>query len=68
LAKRRFRTAWANVATVARTFSLVALSRVKLRDVGAMFPKVNEMQTMPYGIAIFSGVTAAAIGVFLWHF
>ena len=30
-------------------------------------PSPREMQTMPYGVAIFAGTLAAALGEWLWH-
>jgi hypothetical protein len=35
------------------------------RDVGAALPAPEEMETMPYGVAIFLGVALAGGGVLL---
>jgi hypothetical protein len=66
LGKSKLRRALANVAGVVRAFSLFVLSRGKFRELKTAVPRFDEMQTMPYGVAIFAGVACAAGGVFLW--
>lgn len=39
-----------------------------LNEAGAAVRAEDEMIVMPYGISIFSGVCAAAVGAYLWHF
>lgn len=66
VAKRQVRSVAANVTAVGQAVLFTVLTKGKCQDTKALVPKLQEMQTIPYGVAIFVGVSSAAIGVFLW--
>jgi prepilin signal peptidase PulO-like enzyme (type II secretory pathway) len=44
-----------------------ALARRRLSEGRVLMPAVRQMETMPYGVAIFAGTCIAAGGTFVWH-
>ncbi len=70
LAKRRFKVVLVNLARAAHEVTVVVFSifvRKKVTGSPSLMPRIQDLQTMPYGLAIFSGVCIAAGGVFAWH-
>ena len=66
LAKKRLRTVWATLAGARWRLLLLALGQG--RGSFVQEPLVDgDAQKMPYGLAIFAGVCAAAAGVLLWR-
>jgi len=67
VARRRVGSAMMNLGRFLRSFSLMLFSKGELREVATgMLPETSEMQTLPYAPAIFLGVAASAVGVYLW--
>lgn len=64
LARGRLGAVVRRVGTAARSGLLLVGGRM-FRDVGAALPAPEEMETMPYGVAIFLGVALAGGGVLL---
>ncbi len=67
LAKGRMQAVLRNMAMMAFAGLFVVLGRGRPKDARALWPDSDKMQAMPYGVAIFSGVCLAALGVFLWR-
>jgi prepilin peptidase CpaA len=65
-ARDRLGAALGHVARVGRAAVVMMVSRGRFREVAAFLPAPQEMQTMPYGVAIFVGVALSAGGMFLW--
>ncbi|MGB6917108.1 MAG: A24 family peptidase [Phycisphaerae bacterium] len=66
LAKKRLRTVWANLAGERWRLLLLAFGPGRWRVM--QDPLVGgDLLKMPYGVAIFAGVCAAAAGVLLWR-
>ena len=66
LAKKRLRSVWANLAGARWRLLLLAFGPDRwsvMQDPGVD----GDAQKMPYGLAIFTGVCAAAAGVLLWR-
>lgn len=67
VATQRLRTVLLNVRRMVGSVVVVLQVTKKLENASGMFGPLDEMRTMPYGIAVFSGVCAAAGGLFVWH-
>lgn len=70
LSKRRFKVVLVNLARAAQDTTGVIYSiivRRKFKGTPSLMPRIQDLQTMPYGVAIFLGVCIAAGGVFAWH-
>jgi prepilin peptidase CpaA len=63
----RFKAALENLASFSRAIVFFLFGQRKWNDTQAFLPQVNDMQTIPYGIAIFVGVCLAAGGLCLWR-
>ncbi len=66
LSQRRTRAVFANLAGIATGVLFVVMRHGQLEDVPRVQP-TESMETVPYGVAIFAGTAAAALGVLLWH-
>jgi prepilin peptidase CpaA len=64
---RRLGNVTATMTTLARGVVYPLFGAGSLRDVPQLLPPVAESQTMPYGLAILSGVVLTAAGALLWH-
>ena len=67
LAKKQFGKVLANLVCMASTTAYFVLDRETFCQPAAVLPGTRDMQTIPYGIAIFAGVCIAATGVLLWR-
>ena len=67
LARKRLRPALANIAGVAFGLGLIIAGRGKLADGRAVLPPVENMQKIPYGVAILLGVCVGAAGILIWR-
>ncbi len=63
--KRRGVVVGRNLWNIGLGLLVSVMHRRKWNDVS--IPRPKEMQTMPYGVAIFVGTLAAAIGEWLWQ-
>lgn len=66
LAKGRGRSVAANLSRVGSAVFFVVFVEGSLREVRSFMPRTKDMQTIPYGLAVFGGVCAAAGGLILW--
>ena len=66
LAKKQLRPVLANLARMP-SMAIFFIFQGKLTRTSHLFPKTHDMQTIPYAVAIFSGVCVAAAGAYLWH-
>ena len=64
--RRRLGSVLTNLYTMVSGLCL-ALARRRLSEGRVLMPAVRQMETMPYGIAIFAGTCIAAGGTFVWH-
>ena len=67
LAKRRLRSALANVVRMCSIVILFIFSRGRSGEAQSLLVKTGDMQTVPYGVGIFVGTCVAAVGVFAWR-
>lgn len=67
VAKKRMLTVFRNTAAVVLGLVFMLLARTRQAGMRLSFPAAEQMQTMPYGVAIFVGTCLAAIGVCLWR-
>jgi prepilin peptidase CpaA len=69
LAKKQFGHVLANVVRIVSTtaFFFAVDRRAMLSQTTGSLPGTQDMQTIPYGIAIFVGTCIAAAGVLLWR-
>ena len=65
IARRHLPTLLSNLRGLAKGLSFVVITRGRFRNAEALIPSPEKMQPFPYGVAIFLGVSTAAIGVFL---
>jgi hypothetical protein len=66
--KGRVKETAANLSGIAYGVLFAAVTRGKMSDpLRAGSSSQTAMMTMPYGLAIFVGVCAAAVGVLLWR-
>lgn len=66
LAKGRGRSVAANLSRVGSAVFFVVFVEGSLREVRSLMPRTKDMQTIPYGLAVFGGVCTAAGGLILW--
>jgi prepilin peptidase CpaA len=64
---RRLGSVATSMTTLARGVVYPFFGAGSLKDVPHLLPSVSEGQTMPYGLAILSGVVVTAVGALLWH-
>ncbi len=64
--RRRLGSVLANLSTIISSL-LLALARGRMSEGRTLLPVGQQMETMPYGIAIFAGTCIAAGGTFVWH-
>ena len=64
--RRRLGSVLSNLSMMASGLCLVLTSR-RLSECRVLMPAAQQMETMPYGIAIFAGTCLAAGGTFVWH-
>lgn len=67
VAKGRVGAVLAHVRQILRVAAFVVYRRGDKDATKGVMPKTEEMVTMPYGAAIFSGVCIAAGAVLIWH-
>ena len=67
LAKKNLVTSFANVSRITQSALMVVLTRGSYSGIGFTVPKTKDMQTIPYGVAIFMGMILAAAGVYIWR-
>lgn len=67
LATQRVRAVVSNLIRMATSVVVLALAREGFDEARHGSPKTSEMQSIPYGIAIFIGTCVAAGGLLLWR-
>ncbi len=70
IAKKRHRTLLGNLLRMVHPLLRVASFAVGRRSVKgtmSLLPKIEDMQTMPYGIAVLAGVCVAVGGLIAWN-
>ena len=66
LLRRRHAALWANLSQIVGGLT-VAMATRRIRTAQALMPDEQQMQPMPYGVAICLGVWVAAGGRWLWQ-
>jgi prepilin peptidase CpaA len=66
ISKRRFLLLVGNMAGAMYGLLMLIAGRARWREIPDLLPRFQNMQTMPYAVAILVGVCAAAGGL-LWH-
>jgi prepilin peptidase CpaA len=67
VARKQTSTVLVNLRQISGSMLFLRHRQGGLSDMHGLLPKSEEMQTMPYGLAILAGVCMAAGGVFIWH-